>query len=114
MIAMNTYLIKIGSPEEIVGVKDPSAFGEEVYPTLFEKAMILYINLVKRPCFHNGNKRTSHMSLIAFLRMIGYEWTMPFSDAIEMPVDVAKSDGDFEILKQKILSLIEDNTVKRD
>lgn len=39
---------------------------------------------------------------------------MPFSDAIEMPVDVAKSDGDFEILKQKILSLIENNTVKRD
>lgn len=82
IILMNTFLIKNISPDEIIGLREPSALnmsiqsmkqtvlGEEIYPTVEEKAAILWINLIKKHCFHNGNKRTAYMALHAFLRKI--------------------------------------------
>lgn len=124
LIYINAYLIKKFSPEETIGVRDShalnmcveslnySAFGEETYPTLEEKASILYINLVKKHCFHNANKRTAHVALIQFLRMNGRKWIMADDDAIELAVDVATwGNSKFDSLKEYMVNVIRENTI---
>lgn len=66
------------SPNEPLGVKDAnalemcvgqlraSAFGEEVYPSIYEKAAILLIQLIKKHPFHNANKRTAFLATFVF------------------------------------------------
>ena len=71
IVTMNVIQIKKYSPNEHIGVKDPNAlemcvgqlkataFGEEVYPSVYEKAALLLIQLIKKHPFHNANKRTA-------------------------------------------------------
>ena len=44
-----------------------SAFGEDAYPSLPEKAAALFHSLVCNHCFSNGNKRTAVLALDWFL-----------------------------------------------
>lgn len=122
VIYFNVYLIKKDSPEEFVGVKEPTAlnmclqsihqtaFGEEVYPTLEEKAAILFINLVKKHCFHNANKRTAFMSLVYFLRINGLQLSLQTETAVELCVTVATWDKPFNELKDMITDFILSHT----
>lgn len=118
VIFFNVYLIKKDSPEEFIGVKEPTAlnmclqsihqtaFGEEVYPTLEEKAAILFINLVKKHCFHNANKRTAFMTLVYFLRINGLRLSMPTEEAVRTCVMIATWDHPFDELKEIIVAII--------
>ncbi|GAA0361279.1 type II toxin-antitoxin system death-on-curing family toxin [Alkalibacterium iburiense] len=122
VIFFNTFLIKKDSPEEFIGVKEPSAlnmslqaiyqtaFGEEVYPTLEEKAAILFINLVKKHCFHNANKRTAYMTLTYFLRINGVSFSLPTEDAVNLCVTIATWSLSFEELKDMVTSIIKMNS----
>ncbi|MFP5114136.1 type II toxin-antitoxin system death-on-curing family toxin [Bacillaceae bacterium C204] len=81
---LNTHQIRLYSPKEPQGVKDKgllssavnrpkqSAFGEEAYPTIYEKAAALFESLLKNHCFHNANKRTAFAGLYMFLRQNKY------------------------------------------
>ncbi|SFC62488.1 death on curing protein [Alkalibacterium subtropicum] len=123
VIFFNVYLIKKGSPQEFIGVKEPTAlnmclqsihqtaFGEEVYPTLEEKAAILFINLVKKHCFHNANKRTAFMTLVYFLRINGMKLALPTDEAVKTCVIVATWDKPFDELKEQIVDVIKNNTI---
>lgn len=83
VIKMNVIQIKKYSPNEPIGVKDAnalemcvgqlraSAFGEEVYPSIYEKAAILLIQLIKKHPFHNANKRTAFLATFVFLKING-------------------------------------------
>lgn len=80
IVAMNYALIRRYSPGELVGVKDMNAlemtvalpkqevFNKELYPTVLDKAYILFFNLIKKHCFHNANKRTATLALLLFLK----------------------------------------------
>lgn len=124
IILMNTFLIKKISPNEIIGVKEPSAlnmciesmkqtaFGKEVYPTLEEKAAILFINLIKKHCFHNGNKRTAYMALHAFLRTNGLILEINSQEAINLCVEIATWDNSqFDQLKFYVIEIIKAKTI---
>jgi len=118
VIFFNVYLIKKDSPEEFIGVKEPTAlnmclesinqtaFNEEVYPTLEEKAAILFINLVKKHCFHNANKRTAYMTLNYFLRINDRHVSMNTDEAVNLCVTVATWDKPFDELKDMVTELI--------
>lgn len=85
LVMINTLQIQRYSPEEQIGVKEPTAlnmcvalpkqavFDKELYPTLFDKAAILYQKLVQKHCFYNANKRTALVALHTFLRLNGLE-----------------------------------------
>ncbi|MBB6446889.1 type II toxin-antitoxin system death-on-curing family toxin [Bacillus benzoevorans] len=87
VIAINTVQIRLYSPQETIGVKDPalldtklnrpkqSAFGQDAYPTIYEKAAALFESIAKNHAFHNANKRTALASLIIFLKINHYRWT---------------------------------------
>ncbi|PGT89826.1 type II toxin-antitoxin system death-on-curing family toxin [Bacillus thuringiensis] len=107
VIAMNVAVIKKYSPGEIIGVKDPrlldsavnrpkqSAFEEDAYPSLFEKATALFESLAKNHVFYNGNKRTAFLSLTVFLRYNGYRLVIPTEEAVNFTVGVVKHEYTF-------------------
>jgi death-on-curing protein len=47
--------------------------GEELYPSLAEKAGVLAYSLLKNHAFVDGNKRIAHAAMEVFLVMNGYE-----------------------------------------
>ena len=47
--------------------------GEELYPTMVEKACALGFSLIKDHPFVDGNKRTGHAAMETFLMLNGYE-----------------------------------------
>lgn len=84
IIAINVLVIKKYSPQEPLGVKEPTAldmlvhapqqevFGEELYPTCEKKAANIFRNLIKKHVFYNGNKRTAVLALTTFLEVNNY------------------------------------------
>lgn len=100
IITINTLQIKTFSPKEPVGVKVPgllesvlyrpkqSLFGEDAYSTIFEKATALTDSLAKNHAFYNANKRTALASLIIFLMLNGYKWTMDIVAEQDFIVDI--------------------------
>lgn len=59
--------------ESAVARPQASAFGQDAYPTLYEKAAALLHSLVMNHPFVDGNKRTAILSALLFLRMNGIE-----------------------------------------
>ena len=49
--------------------------GEDLYPTLFDKAGTLCHSLIKNHAFIDGNKRTSLLSAMTMLELNGYIFT---------------------------------------
>jgi len=65
---------KQGALEGILGNVYQSAFGEDVYPTLEEKAANLLYFIIKNHPFNDGNKRTAAFSFIWFLQKAGIDF----------------------------------------
>ena len=63
-----------GSLAGILGNVYQSAFGEDVYPTLEEKAANLLYFIVKNHAFNDGNKRTAAFAFIWFLQEAGIDF----------------------------------------
>lgn len=117
---MNLFIIEKYSPCEMKGVKEQSllesavyrpqqsVFGEDAYPTIFEKAAALFESLAKNNCFHNANKRTAFVALIQFLKYNGYRFVMPQDEAIEFVVDVVNHRYSFN----QIVATIKEYTVE--
>ncbi len=55
----------------LINIPQRSFFGREVYPTLSEKAAIIFYTINKQQIFVNGNKRMSALSLFVFLGING-------------------------------------------
>lgn len=114
VIRMNVYIILELSPKEMVGVKEPEAlealialpkqevFGKELYPTIFEKAAILLINLIKRHPFFNGNKRTAVIACVSFLKYNNFNLEMSQDSLVQLAVNIATNNTEFEILKKEV------------
>nr|WP_246553207.1 type II toxin-antitoxin system death-on-curing family toxin [Paenibacillus tritici] len=79
-----------GLLESAVHRPQQSVFGEDAYPTLFDKAAALLESLIKNHCFHNGNKRTAYLVTKSFLIMNGYHLSMEREFAVEFIVNIAK------------------------
>ncbi len=121
VIAINTVQIRLYSPQEQVGVKDvkllesainrpkQSVFGDDSYPTVFEKAAALFESIAKNHAFHNANKRTALASLIIFLKINHYKWMMGIEEEQDFTVDVVNHHYTF----QEIVTVIELHIEKR-
>lgn len=104
IIFLNMHQIRLYSPKEQQGVKDESllssavnrprqsAFREDAYPSLEEKAAALFESLLKNHCFHNANKRTAFASLYMFLRQNGYRLIVSPRRAEDFCVQIVDPD----------------------
>ncbi|WP_329959762.1 type II toxin-antitoxin system death-on-curing family toxin [Paenibacillus tundrae] len=52
--------------DSAVNSPQQTLFGEDAYPSIFEKTSALLESLVKNHCFQNGNKRTAYLVTKSF------------------------------------------------
>ncbi|WP_145415378.1 type II toxin-antitoxin system death-on-curing family toxin [Paenibacillus xylanexedens] len=114
VIAINVAMIKRYSPGEQIGVKDSnllesavsrpqsSAFGDEAYPTVYEKAAAIFQLLGQNHPFHNANKRTAFTALVMFLRYNHIYFKMEQALAEDFTVDMVNHKYSFEDLTSMI------------
>ena len=98
---INALVIQRYSPNEQIQTVSPSAlnmivnlpeqfvFGKHLYPTIFDKATILFVQLIKKHVFANANKRTAFYVLVKFLQLNGYYFSVSVEEAVEMCVTIA-------------------------
>lgn len=63
--------------------------GNELYPSLAEKAAALGFSLIQNHPFADGNKRTGHAAIEVFLALNGYEINASVEEQVEIILSVA-------------------------
>lgn len=88
----------------MVGVRDLAALesavaqprmtfgGEELYPTIVEKAAALGFSLIQNHPFVDGNKRTAHAAMETFLVLNGYEICATVDEQEKVILQVASGE----------------------
>jgi death on curing protein len=84
----------IGLLESAVARPSASAFGEEAYPRLHDKAAALLHSVARNHALVDGNKRLALASLIAVLGLNGERLTLSNDEAHDLIVDVASGELD--------------------
>lgn len=85
---MNLFLSTIERPQTAV-------FGEEQFPTLFDKAATYLENFSQYQLFVDGNKRTGLAAATRFLYVNGFELTADNKEAERFVMTVATKKVDF-------------------
>lgn len=105
LILMNSMLIKKLTPGEQIGVKEPSllnsavnwpqqsAFGNDAYKNIFEKAAVLYQRVAQNHAFFKANKRTAFVSLVTFLRRNGVDFKTTSNDVVEFTILISNQEN---------------------
>jgi death-on-curing protein len=65
--------------------------GNELYPSLAEKAAALGFSLIQNHPFADGNKRTSHAAMAMFLAINGYKIDASIDEQTEIILSLAAS-----------------------
>lgn len=65
--------------ESAIASMQQEVFGQDLYPTIFEKAAVLMRGIIADHPFVDGNKRTGIMAALIFLNLNGYD-TLELSD----------------------------------
>lgn len=114
VIAINVAMIQRYSEGELIGIKDSSmlesavlrpqssAFAEDAYATIAQKAAALFESLGQNHPFHNANKRTAFTALVIFLRYNGLHFKMEAKAAEDLTVDMVNHQYTFEELASVI------------
>jgi death on curing protein len=71
-----------------------SAFGEDAYPTIHEKAAALIHSVARNHALVDGNKRLALAGGIAFLGVNGLRLTMSEDEAYDLIISVASGELD--------------------
>ncbi len=78
-----------GLLESALARPQASAFGEDAYPDIHQKAAALLHSLARNHPLVDGNKRTALAATIAFLGMNGIRLTLSNDDAYDLVMSVA-------------------------
>ena len=70
--------------------------GQDLYPTLADKAAALGFSLIKNHPFNDGNKRVGHAALETFLVLNGYEIAADVDEQERVILGVAAGEIDRE------------------
>ena len=84
-----------GSLEYALGAMDAVSFGQELYPSLADKAALLAYTIIQNHVFHDGNKRTAISASRVFLLLNGFDLEIQQDvvdqEAVNIALDVANS-----------------------
>ncbi|MEP7135551.1 MAG: type II toxin-antitoxin system death-on-curing family toxin [Chloroflexota bacterium] len=98
---LETYQRIMQQSGGLVGIRDLGALesaiaqpfmtfsGNELYPSLAEKAAALGFSLIQNHPFADGNKRTGHAAMESFLAMNDYEINASTEEQVEIVLSVA-------------------------
>ena len=73
----------------IVNFPEQFVFGKPLYLTIFYKATIVFVQLIKKHVFANANKRTAFFVLVKFLQLNDYRFSVSVEKAVNMCVTIA-------------------------
>lgn len=98
--------------ESLVDLPKRSFFGIDAYPTLFDKAAIIFYSINKDQIFANGNKRMSTACLAVFLIINGRALNVSPDDLTRKALELAKTDSlEFQTVKQNLCDWLQNNTI---
>jgi len=83
-----------GLLESALARPQASAFGQDAYPTIHEKAAALLHSLARNHALVDGNERLALAGTIAFYGMNGLRLTLSKDEAYELVIDVARGELD--------------------
>ena len=84
----------VGLLEAAAARPQASAFGEDAYPTVHQKAAALLHSIVRNHALVDGNKRLGLAAVIAFYGVNGRRLTMTNDEAYDFVISVATGDLD--------------------
>ena len=84
----------VGLLESALARPQASAFGEDAYETVHQKAAALLHSLARNHALVDGNKRLALGATIAFYGMNGIRLTLSNNQAYELVIDVAAGNLD--------------------
>lgn len=96
-----------------------SCFGEDLYPSLFDKAAKLLLDFCRYQIFVDGNKRTGIGTCSVFLYINDYRLALTNEEAYQLAMDIA-NDKVTEItevsaiLKENSIALVKDVQEERE
>jgi death-on-curing protein len=82
----------LGALESTLAQPHMTFGGEELYPTIVEKAAALGFSLIKNHPFVDGNKRTGHAAMEVFLVLNGFEIDAPVDEQQRVVLQVASGE----------------------
>jgi death-on-curing protein len=83
-----------GLLESVLARPQASAFGQDAYPSIHEKAAALLHSLARNHALVDGNKRLSLAATIAFYGLNGMRLTLTNDQAYELIIDIASGKPD--------------------
>lgn len=69
-------------------------FGHELYPTVWLKAAFILQKITKKHIFNDGNKRTALLATAFFLKLNGYDLTLPRKESLDFVLTVTTRPDD--------------------
>lgn len=81
----------LGALESSLAQPQMTFGGEDLYPTIIEKASALGFSLIKNHPFIDGNKRIAHAVMETFLVLNGYEIDAPVDEQEQLILQLAAS-----------------------
>ena len=90
-------ILNLGALESAAAQPRMTFHGEELYPTIVEKASALGFSLIQNHPFVDGNKRTGHAAMEAFLMFNGYEISASVDEQAGIILGVASGKVDRQV-----------------
>jgi death-on-curing protein len=85
---------ELGALESAVAQPRMTFNGDELYPTIVEKASALGFSLIQNHPFIDGNKRAGHAAMESFLMFNGYEISANADEQVDVILGVASGKID--------------------
>jgi death-on-curing protein len=92
-VAGDTALRDAGAIQSAVGRPQATVFGEDAYPTVWEKAAALMHSLARNHGFVDGNKGAAWVATMTFLEVNGHPLDPAFDQLAAEEFVVAVADG---------------------
>jgi death-on-curing protein len=84
----------LGLLESALARPQASAFGEDAYPTIHEKAAAMFHSVARHHALVDGDKRLALAAAIAFYGINGMRLTLTNDEAYDLVIDVASGKLD--------------------
>ena len=102
-------VLNLGALESALAQPRMTFGGQDLYPTIVEKAVALGFSLIQNHPFVDGNKRTAHAAMETFLVLNGYQIEATVEEQEDIILQVAAGKSSREVftawLRQHLQSM---------